>query len=142
MGIKKNSDIHNNLSFKNNDEKQNMKQDIKQKDFTEADSAEIIAYEVKKSLSSDSKSSLIKLLIGILLAASVIMFFGGVMKYNELQSQRKRLESEVADLEAEIDELQFLIDSPVDYDYIVRVAREKLNLYLPDEIIYYSDINE
>lgn len=108
----------------------------------ETDNSEEIIAEVKKSLSSNSKRSLIKLLIGILLVASVIMLFGGIMKYNELEAERKRLENEVADLEAEIDELQYLIDSPVDYDYIVRIAREKLNLYLPDEIVYYSDINE
>ena len=35
-----------------------------------------------------------------------------------------------------------LLSSPVDYDYIVRVAREKLGLHLPDEIIYYNDIND
>lgn len=109
---------------------------------SEIDNSEVIIAEVKKSLSSNSKRSLIKLLIGILLVASVIMLFGGILKYNELEAERKRLEYELADLEAEIDELQYLIDSPVDYDYIVRIAREKLNLYLPDEIVYYSDINE
>ena len=40
------------------------------------------------------------------------------------------------------DELEYLIESPIDYDYIVRVAREKLVLHLPDEIVYYNDIND
>lgn len=99
-----------------------------------------IEAQIERSLHRPSASTLVRLLIGILLVSSIFMFFAGVMEYKELHSERVRLEAEVEKLENEIDELKYLIDSPVDYDYIVRVARKKLGLYLPDEIIYYSDM--
>jgi cell division protein FtsB len=64
------------------------------------------------------------------------------MRHNELQRQKAVLEEKREELEIEIEELTFLLDQPVDYDYIVRVAREKLGLHLPDEIVYYNDYNE
>ena len=70
------------------------------------------------------------------------MFVTGIMKYNEFQREKAVLEKERDAISDEIDELRFLIDSPMDYDYIVRVAREKLGLYLPDDTIYYNDYND
>ena len=62
------------------------------------------------------------------------------MYYSQMKKQE--LEARVDSLEYEIDELEYLLESPVDYDYIVRVAREKLGLHLPNEIVYYNDIND
>lgn len=70
------------------------------------------------------------------------MFVTGIMKFDELQSKKQELERQIEDVEYEIEELKYFIDCPIDYDYIVRVAREKLNLRLPDEIVYYNDIND
>jgi cell division protein FtsB len=64
------------------------------------------------------------------------------MRYSELQREKQALEDKVEKYEAEVEKLEYLIDSPIDYDYIVRVAREKLNLYLPNEIIYHNDTNK
>ena len=64
------------------------------------------------------------------------------MRYSELQREKEALEDKVNEYEAEVEKLEYLIDSPVDYDYIVRIAKEKLNLYLPDEIIYNNDTNQ
>lgn len=96
--------------------------------------------EIERSLHRPSASTLVRLLLAILLVSSIFMFFAGVMEYKELHAERVRLEAEVEELENEVDELEYLVDAPVDYDYIVRVARKKLGLYLPDEIVYYSDM--
>lgn len=101
-----------------------------------------IGENVRKSVTTPTFITLVKLLLGVLLVAAVVMFSTSMMKYGELKAEQKRLEDELCDLETEIEELKFLLDSPVDYDYIVRVAREKLNMFLPDEIVYYSDIND
>ena len=82
-----------------------------------------------------------RLLLVLLLIASVSAFVTGLMKYSELQRQKDVLEEKVEEYEAEVEKLEYLIDSPVDYDYIIRIAKEKLNLYLPDEIIYHNDSN-
>ena len=65
-----------------------------------------------------------------------------MIKRAKMHKLKAKLEKEKAALTDEIDELKYLIDCPMDYDYIVRVAREKLGLYLPDETIYYNDYND
>ena len=97
---------------------------------------------VKQGLSAPFSKVLLRALIAILLIAAIAMFITGIMKYNEYQREIELLEERYDRLNDEIDYLEYLIDSPVDYDYIVRVAREKLGLHLPDEIVYYNDIGE
>jgi hypothetical protein len=38
--------------------------------------------------------------------------------------------------------LQAQIDAPFDRDYVIKIAKEKLNLSLPQEIIFYNDLSE
>lgn len=102
----------------------------------------VLEISIKKGLQTSYSKVLLRLMLALLLIASIGIFVTGVMKYNEFQREKSVLEKEKAVLSDEIDELRFLIDSPMDYDYIVRVAREKLGLYLPDETIYYNDYND
>ena len=44
-------------------------------------------------------------------------------------------------LEEKIEEMRYRLESPLDDEYVARVAREKLGLCYPDEIIYYNDLN-
>ncbi len=104
-------------------------------------SDENLERSIKKGMKTPHIKVLTRLLLALMLISSVAAFGTGLMKYNELQRERALLEQKVEKYEAEVEELEYLIDSPVDYDYIIRVAKEKLNLYLPDEIIYYNDTN-
>ena len=97
---------------------------------------------VKKAFSTPFVKVILRLIPALLIVTAIGMFVTGIMKYDELQSKKQELERQVEEVEYEIDELEYLIESPVDYDYIVRVAREKLGLHLPDEIVYYNDIND
>lgn len=107
--------------------------DISEKDLERA---------VKKGLSAPFPKVLLRLLLLVLIISSLGLFVTGLMKYDELQREKEALQREKEALELEIEELQYLIDCPVDYDYIIRVAREKLGLHMPDEIIYYTDYNK
>ena len=82
-----------------------------------------------------------RLLLAVLLIVSLTAFVTGLMRYSELKREKEVLEAKVEEYEAEKEELEYLINSPVDYEYIIRVAKEKLNLFLPDEIIYHNDSN-
>ena len=128
----------------------NVQEDIKKR--TASDSRltddEIIAESEKnleRAIKTGVKTPHIKvvarLLLAVLLIASITAFVTGLMKYSELQREKDALENKVEEYEAEVEELEFLINSPVDYEYIIRVAKEKLNLLLPDEIIYHNDSN-
>lgn len=97
---------------------------------------------IKKGLEAPYAKVLLRLLISVLLVTALGMFITGMMRYDELQRQKAVLEKDRDAIVAEIEELRYLIDCPIDYDYIVRVAREKLGLHLPDEIVYYNDYND
>ena len=46
------------------------------------------------------------------------------------------------ELEAKLEELRALIKSSENKDYIVKIAKERLGLYFPDEEIIYNDKNQ
>jgi len=84
--------------------------------------------------------------IFVKLAAFVlVVFFANIivqlqLQYNEYKLQRDELQSQVSKLEDEKEELQNKADAEVDEDYIIEAAKEKLNLRMPEEIIFYNDL--
>lgn len=104
---------------------------------------EEITGDVVESFSRPNHVAVFKILLAVLLVASIVIFSVSFMRYTELQRRKQTLESKVEELELEIDELQYLIGVPKDdYEYMVRIAKEKLGLYYPDETIYYNDANK
>ena len=97
---------------------------------------------IKKGLQTPYARVLLRLAISLLLIASLAIFATGVLKYQELMREKSSLEAERDRIAVEIEELRYLIDCPVDREYIIRVARERLGLNLPDEIVYYNDYND
>lgn len=63
------------------------------------------------------------------------------MEYNRLKTTRDELAAQIALTEEHIEELQNALDEPFDDDYVIRFAREKLNYRLPEEIVFYNDLN-
>ncbi len=103
---------------------------------------------IKKGLSAPYAKVLLRLILVILVITSLGMFVTGIMRYSELQREAEVLEKQKEALSAEVEELQYLLgcsssdDEMVRREYVIRMAREKLGLYLPDEIIYYNDTND
>lgn len=62
------------------------------------------------------------------------------LKYNQYELQRDQLRAEISNLEDKVEELEDQASSEVDEQYIISVAKEKLNLRLPEEIIFYNDL--
>lgn len=60
-------------------------------------------------------------------------------KINELNAQRKALEKQVIAQQDEVDEMRYDLDRPIDDNYIIEFAREKLGLRLPGETIFHYD---
>ena len=116
--------------------------DISVSDAIDEISEKNLEIAVKKGVRTPLVKVLLRSTLAILLVVSIGMFVTSLMKYSELQREKEALEQKVEEYENEIERLEYLIDCPVDYDYIVRIAREKLNLYLPDDIIYYNDTNK
>lgn len=103
-------------------------------------------HQKQKDAAVENTKSGMKILLRCALIAIVVIslctFVSGVMIYNANQERIKELKQQIADKQEQVDELKFLIDSPIDYEYIVRIAREKLGLHFPDETIFHKDIND
>lgn len=113
------------------------------------DLSDVIERESKKlggAVRASTKTPAIRVILRlipiVLLICAVAIFVTGLLHYGELERERDALISRIDELEEEVEELEYLLDSPVDYEYIIRVAREKLGLHLPDEIVYYNDTND
>ena len=84
--------------------------------------------------------SIIRFFVIILLVFSIGFFLWSIMKYNRIQEEKKDKELYLSQLNEKIDELEYLVDMPVDDEYKIRVARERLGMCFADEIIFYTDI--
>ena len=101
-----------------------------------------IRRSIGKGINTPYARVLLRVALLILLVGSIGLFATGVMRYSELQREKASLEAQKAALTEEIEELKYLVEHPIDRDYIIRMAREKLGLNLPGEIVYYNDTND
>jgi len=58
----------------------------------------------------------------------------------ELKNERISLEQRISDSNDIIEQLSDQLAQPYDDEYIKRIAKDKLNYRMPDEIIYYNDL--
>ena len=63
-------------------------------------------------------------------------------EFNALKESKSRVEEQIKVYELKIDELQARLEEDFDTEYIMRIAREKLNFRLPEEIIFYNDLSK
>ena len=64
------------------------------------------------------------------------------MKYNDIQSKCEELEAVYAENQELMDDLERELDADYNEEYIIKIARDKLNLCMPEEIIFYNDLTE
>lgn len=86
-------------------------------------------------------SMLIQGFLVLLFVFAVVFFLWSMMRYNEKISQAEEKKAKIAQLSDEIEEMQYLVDAPLDDDYKMRIAREKLGMCFPDEIIFHTGVN-
>ncbi|MBQ7779891.1 MAG: septum formation initiator family protein [Clostridia bacterium] len=57
----------------------------------------------------------------------------------KLNDAEAELRAQKEEFEEKIDRLKEELAHPMTDDYVMRIAREKLGYYLPDEVIFYND---
>ena len=77
--------------------------------------------------------------ICVLFIASFITLVSNIIKYNEIQDRKEQLQFDIYNCNEDIEELKYWIKAPMDDDYIMKFAREKLELYRADEIVFTND---
>ena len=83
-------------------------------------------------------SMLIQIFLVLLFVFAVVFFLWSMMRYNEKMSETEEQKAKIAQLTDEIEEMRYLVDAPLDNDYKMRIAREKLGMCFPDEIIFHT----
>ena len=83
----------------------------------------------------------IRAFLAVLMLFSVAFFLWSIMKYNDIMEQKKEKEAYIVELNDDIDRLEYLVDAPLDDQYKIRVAREKLGMCFPDEIIFHTGLD-
>ena len=83
---------------------------------------------------------LFRCLLVFMLTLSIIFFATKLVEYNRLKQETDQLNEEIKDHEQNAAELRYLIDSPIDDAYIIRIARDRLGLVFPDEEVFYSNL--
>jgi len=77
-----------------------------------------------------------------LLMLAVVSVFFLRLQFNSLKEQRDKLVSSIEALEEDIEQIEKDLASELDDAYVVEIAKDKLNLRLPDEIIFYNDLTD
>ena len=98
-----------------------------------------VAADTEKSL---GKSMLVKVALATVLIASLIISIANLMVTNQLRAQTDDYRAEIQEYKEKIAKLKYYLNKEVDDEYIIEYAREYLDMYVPDEDIYYNDVNE
>ena len=81
----------------------------------------------------------IKLTILVVICFCAVNIIRLRTEYNSLRATEAELRAQKEQYEEKIGRLKEELEHPMDGEYVMRIAREKLGYYLPDEIIFYND---
>ena len=85
-------------------------------------------------------SGFFRVMIFAMMIVGVVSIVKLQLEYNSLQVRRDALLAEIQNTGERMELLQSSLDMPFDDEYIIKIAREKLNLRLPEEIVYYNNL--
>ena len=92
-------------------------------------------FDIRKS----KMSTAVGVFLALLLVFAVVYFLWSLMQYNEEMERKAEKEAYVAELKDDIQRLQYMVDAPLDDEFKIRIARDKLGMCFPDEIIFYGN---
>ena len=88
---------------------------------------------------SDKINFFSKLAIIVVICFCLINIVNLQVQYNALRDEAENLQELNNKYREDIDQINSELNRDFDDEYIMRIAREKLNYFLPDEIIFYND---
>ena len=61
------------------------------------------------------------------------------LENNSMKEQAEALDARIQEYQIYIEDLQTTLSAPMDEEYVADIAREKLGLRHPQEVVFYSD---
>lgn len=96
----------------------------------------------KNKYFADKKSkvqTIVGAFLAFLLVFALVYFLWSLMQYNEAMEDKQEKDEYIAELKDDIQRLEYMVEAPLDDEFKIRVAREKLGMCFPDEIIFYGE---
>jgi cell division protein FtsB len=93
---------------------------------------------------ADRKSKvnmIVRIFLGFLLVFAIVYFLWSLMQYNDAMKTKEEKQAYVDSLKDEIQRLEYMVDAPLDDEFKIRIAREKLGMCFPDEIIFHTGLD-
>ncbi|MBO4869750.1 MAG: septum formation initiator family protein [Clostridia bacterium] len=87
-------------------------------------------------------SIFVKISLAVLSVVVVVTVLSLSLKYNELTKKRDKLKSDVEQAQLELEKLRDEVNAEYNEEYIIKIAREELGYRMPDEVIYYNNLNK
>ena len=98
-------------------------------------------YDPSNERGSIGKAAIfVKIALILTIVMILVISLNMLLQYSRLLQEKETLEAQISDCKEDVEELEYLIDAPMDEDYIIRVARRKLGLVLPEETVYHTDV--
>ncbi len=92
-------------------------------------------------VTNNSKSSLslgMRCFLLLILLLAMVVFVSRMVTYHQLTKEQENLLEQKHMYENQIEKANHYLNTSIDYDDIVAIAREKFHLAFPDDTIYYS----
>ena len=85
------------------------------------------------------RNTLLRILVVVLALTAVISVISLRMQHNDLKEKAKELEDQVELLQDEVDREKAELEHPCDEEDVAKIAKEKLGLRYPQEIVIYGN---
>ena len=87
-------------------------------------------------------SMLSKVTLGIVIIVSLVISISCLMQFNQNKQDIEDLKKDLQKRNEYIREMQDILNSEMDDEYIIEQAKDKFGHYFPDEEIFYQDVND
>lgn len=84
----------------------------------------------------------LRCLLVVVLVLAMVVFASNMVSYHQYNKIQRENAARGEEYQAMIDMAERYTGNAIDYEGIVRIARDKFNLAFPDETIYYSGQGE
>ena len=91
------------------------------------------------SKTNKAPALLFRVFLVLLFLFAILFFMQSLMKYNKSMELKKEKEAYLEQLDDDVEQLRYLLKAPLDDEYKIRIAREKLGMCFPDEIVFHTD---
>lgn len=83
----------------------------------------------------------VRFAVVVFVIASLFSSVKILMKYNDYRDKTEKLQIEKEEYVENIERIEYELSLDFDDEYVIRIAKEKLNLCMPGESVYYNDLD-